>query len=166
MHHIPLDRARPHNRHLDHQVVKTPRLQPRQHAHLSPTLDLEHAHRVGPTDHLVHRRILGRHLRHRVADRPPAHLGRLALLATNHRQAAVDGRQHPQRQAIHLQDPQRVQIVLVPLDHRSTRHRRVFDRDQLRQQPSRDHHPANVLRQMAGKSEYFTDQGHQLATEP
>ena len=49
-----LDRPGPDDRHLDHQVVKAAGLQPRQHAHLGPALDLEHAHRVGPADHLVH----------------------------------------------------------------------------------------------------------------
>ena len=34
MHHVALDRAGPDDRHLDHQVVECPRLQPRQHRHL------------------------------------------------------------------------------------------------------------------------------------
>ena len=60
MHHVALDRAGPDDRHLDHQVVEAPRLQPRQHAHLRPALDLKHAHRVGPADHLVDRRVFRR----------------------------------------------------------------------------------------------------------
>ena len=60
MDHLPLDRPGPHDRHLDHQVVKRPRPQSRQHRHLGPALDLEHAQRVGPADHVVYRRVVGR----------------------------------------------------------------------------------------------------------
>jgi hypothetical protein len=55
VHHAALDRPGPHDRHLDHQVVETPRLEPGQHRHLRPALDLEHADRVGAADHLVDR---------------------------------------------------------------------------------------------------------------
>ena len=53
MHHAALDRPRPHDRDLDHQVVEAARLQARQHAHLRAALDLEHADRVGLADHVV-----------------------------------------------------------------------------------------------------------------
>jgi len=43
MHHIALDRPRPHDRHFDDEVVKTLRLQARQHRHLRTAFDLEHA---------------------------------------------------------------------------------------------------------------------------
>ncbi len=59
MHHIALDRSRAHDRDFDHEVVEINRLQPRQHAHLRPRLDLKHADGVGVPDHLVHLRILG-----------------------------------------------------------------------------------------------------------
>ncbi len=48
MDHVTLDRPRPHDRHLDHEVVEAGRPQPRQHAHLGAALDLEDADRIGP----------------------------------------------------------------------------------------------------------------------
>ena len=60
MHHVALDRARPDDRHLDHQVVEGARLDPRQHRHLRAAFDLERAERVGLADHRVGARILGR----------------------------------------------------------------------------------------------------------
>ena len=60
---LALDRARPHDRHLDHQVVEIARPQARQHGHLRARFDLEHADRIGAADHLVHRRVLARHRR-------------------------------------------------------------------------------------------------------
>ena len=53
MNHAALDRPGPHDRDLDHQVVELLGLQPRQHRHLGPTLDLEDADRVGMLDHVV-----------------------------------------------------------------------------------------------------------------
>jgi len=43
MHHAALDGAGPHDRHLDDKVVILARLEPRQHRHLRPAFDLEHA---------------------------------------------------------------------------------------------------------------------------
>jgi hypothetical protein len=53
MHHVALDRARPHNRDFDDEIVETFRPQPRQHRHLRAALDLEHADRVGARQHLI-----------------------------------------------------------------------------------------------------------------
>ena len=64
MHHAALDRAGAHDGDLDHQVVETARLHARQHGHLRARLDLEHADRVGVADHVVHRRIFRRDIRH------------------------------------------------------------------------------------------------------
>jgi len=43
MHHVALDRPRPHDRDRDDEIVKFLRLEPRQHRHLSAALDLEDA---------------------------------------------------------------------------------------------------------------------------
>src|SRR3954466_2045389 len=43
MHHAALDWTRPHDRYLDDKVVEARRPEARQHAHLGPRLDLEHA---------------------------------------------------------------------------------------------------------------------------
>ena len=60
MDHVALDRAGPHDRHLDDEVVELLRLQARQHGHLRPALDLEDAERIGALQHAVDGRILGR----------------------------------------------------------------------------------------------------------
>ena len=56
VHHAALDRAGPHDRDLDHQVVEGLGAQARQHRHLRAALDLKDAHRVGAADHRVDRR--------------------------------------------------------------------------------------------------------------
>jgi hypothetical protein len=43
VHHVALDRARPHDRDLDDEVVEFARFEPRQHRHLGAAFDLEHA---------------------------------------------------------------------------------------------------------------------------
>ena len=53
MHHVTLDRTRPHDRDFNDKVVKFPRLQPRQHVHLRTAFDLEHAERFTPLQHLI-----------------------------------------------------------------------------------------------------------------
>jgi hypothetical protein len=60
MHHAALDRPRPHDRRFDHQIVEAARRQPRQHVHLRARLDLEHAQRIAPAQHVVHLRALRR----------------------------------------------------------------------------------------------------------
>ena len=68
-------------------------------------------------------------------------------------EAAPDGRQHPETQHVHLEQPERVEIVLVPLDDGAVLHRRVLDRHQLGERPARDHEAADVLRQMPREAE-------------
>ena len=58
MDHVALDRPRPDDRHLDHQIVEAARLEPRQHVHLRPALDLEHAERIALAQHVVDLRLL------------------------------------------------------------------------------------------------------------
>ena len=152
MNHPPLDRPRPHDRHLDDQIVEAARLEPRQHAHLRPALDLEHADGVGPRHHLIDGRILGRHGGKR-QPRPPR---RLDLI-----ERPMDGGEHPERQAIDFQDSQLVEIVLVPLDDRAARHRRWLDRHQVAQIATRHHHAADVLAEMAGEADQVADEGRQ-----
>ena len=59
MHHIALDRTRPDDRHFDDEIVKSARLDPRQHRHLRAALDLKGAERVGLADHRIGLGILG-----------------------------------------------------------------------------------------------------------
>src|SRR3546814_8943364 len=50
MDHVALDRTGPDDRDLDDEIVKSARLDVRQHRHLRPALDLEGAERVGRAD--------------------------------------------------------------------------------------------------------------------
>ena len=149
MDHVALDRPRPDDRHLDHQIVETSRLQPRQHAHLGPALDLEDAHRVGAADHGVHVLI------------PFGNVGQRkfpAVVPADQIERPPDGREHPQRQAIDLQNAQLVEVVLVPLDDGPIGHGGVFDRHQFAERPARNDHPAGVLRKMPRKTDQLVDQ--------
>ncbi len=60
MHHVALDRPRPHDRDLDDEIVEGLRLEARQHRHLRPALDLEHADRIRARQHVVDRGLLRR----------------------------------------------------------------------------------------------------------
>ena len=124
MHHVALDRPRPHDRDLDHEIVEFARLEPRQHRHLRAALDLEDAERVGPAQHLVDLGLLGR-------DRGEVETAAVMLL--DQREGLADAGQHAERQDIDLQDAERVEIVLVPFDDGAVLHRRVLDRHQLGQ---------------------------------
>ena len=59
MHHVALDRAGAHDRHLDDEVVEVRGLQPRQHGHLRAAFHLEHAERVGALQHAVDGGVFG-----------------------------------------------------------------------------------------------------------
>ena len=53
MHHAALNGAWTHDGNLHHQVVETPGLQARQHAHLGAAFNLKDPDGVGCTDHVV-----------------------------------------------------------------------------------------------------------------
>src|SRR5688572_28292022 len=144
MHHVALDRPRADDGDLDDEVVVTLRLQPRQHGHLRARLDLKHAHRVGATDHLVDAFVLGGHGRER--ELTPGKL-------LDELEAAADRAQHAEAEHVDLHEPELLEIVLVPLDHRAVRHRRVLDRHELVDRPLGDDEAAYVLRQMPWETE-------------
>ena len=137
MDHPALDRPRPDDRDLDHEVVEAGGLQPRQHRLLRPRLDLEHADRVGALTHRVNLGVFGRDVLHREL---------AAAIARHHLERAPDRREHPERQAIDFQQPERVEVVLVPLQDRAVLHRRILDRHHPLDQTAGDDEAADVLR--------------------
>ncbi len=146
MHHVALDGAGADNGHFHHQIVETPRFQPWQHGHLRAGFDLEHAHGVGLADHGVSGWILGRHI------------GQCHVFATpvgHQRQATADGREHAEREHIHLEQTQRIEIILVPLDHRAFGHGGIFDGHQFRKCAIGNDETAHMLRQMARHADEF-----------
>ncbi len=144
MHHISLDRPGADDGHLDHEVVVIQGLQARQHRHLRARLDLEHAHGVAAADHRVHGRILGRHVR----EREPR-----AAELLDHDEGAADGGQHAEPEHVHLEEAERVEVVLVPLDDRAILHCRVLNRHQFLEQVARDDEAADVLREVPREAE-------------
>jgi hypothetical protein len=60
MHHVALDRARPHDRDFDDEIVEFLRLQTRQHRHLRAAFDLKYAERVGALQHAINGGVLFR----------------------------------------------------------------------------------------------------------
>jgi hypothetical protein len=159
MDHVSLDRPRPDDGHLDHQVIEPGRLEPGQHGHLSPALDLEHAHRVRPGQHPVDLRVLGRQVGD-VLDGPPLDP---ALGGVQHVEAALQRGQHAQRQHIDLHQAQSVDVVLVPFDEGAVLHGPVADGHGLVQPVLGQDEAAYVLGQVAWELEQLVGQGHRAA---
>ncbi len=146
MHHVALDRARPHDRDLDHEIVEFLGLEARQHRHLRPALDLEHADRVGALDHGVDLRLLRRDGR----ERQP-----LAVMPLEEIEALRQRRQHAEREHVDLEQAERVEIVLVPFDGGALLHRRIHDGSDLVKPVAGDDEAAAVLGEMARKAGQF-----------
>ena len=146
MHHAALNRPRPHDRHFDDEIVETLRFQARQHGHLSARLDLKHADGIGPAEHRVNGRIFARDVLH--AEGP-------AQAARDSVERAANRGEHPERQHVDLHQPERVDVVLVPLDDAAPRHRGILDRHQPVETPPADDEAADVLREMAREATQF-----------
>ena len=70
--------------------------------------------------------------------------------------------EHPERQNIDFQDAERVNIILVPFDHRAILHRGILDRAQLIQPPARDDEPADMLAQMTREADDLANEFERL----
>jgi len=150
MHRAALNRAGPHDRHLDHEIVIVARPQPRQHRHLRTRFDLEHTDGIGAADHVVGCFVILRNVfqrkRFAVRLRRPAPRGAQV-------ERAMQRRQHAEREHVDLHQPERLEIVLVPLDHAPPVHRRVLDRHEPRELAAADHEAARMLRQVTREVE-------------
>ena len=142
---------------LDHQVIEIARPHPGQEVHLGPALDLEDAQAVRLAQHVVGRGVVLGHGR----QRQPR-----ALVRGQEVEGLADARQHAQRQHVDLQDAQRVDVVLVPLDDRPILHRGVLDGAKLVQPPGGDDEAADMLGEVAGEADDLLDQGQRLAQAP
>ena len=149
MHHVALDRARAHDSDLDDEVVETARLEARQHVHLRAALHLEHTDGVRAAEHVVYGRILPGHGAERELR---------AVMLLQKREGLADAGQHAEAQHIDLEQTQRVEIVLVPLDDGAVFHGRVADGHEFGQGAARQHEAAHMLRQMPGKADQLMGQ--------
>ena len=75
-----------------------------------------------------------------------------AAALTDQNECAPDGGEHAQREYIDFEQPQCIQIILVPLNDRAPVHRGVFDRDKACELVAGDHKATAVLRQMTWKA--------------
>ena len=157
MHHVALDRARPHDGDLYDQVVEGARLGAWQHRHLRSALDLEDSKRVGLADHCIGARVLGR-------DRSEIEADGLVLLQEI--EAPLHAAEHAKREAIDLHEPQNVDVVLVPFDHLAIGHRRGFDRHQLVEPVVGQHEAARVLGQVPRRSDQLPGKLQRQAEPP
>ena len=143
MDHVALDRPGPDDRDLDDQVVEALGPQPRQHVHLRPALDLEDAEAVGPAQHGVGRRVSRAARLARSCSRP--------VVPAQQVEAAAQAGQHAEAEHIDLEDAERVDVVLVPLDDGAARHGGVVDHGELDQRPAGDDEAADMGGEMAGE---------------
>ena len=117
--------------------------------HLRARLDLEDADGIGPAQHVVDRRILGRDGGQRVRVRHRGGERRGRAVAGQQGEAAGERGQHAQGEQVHLEQVQLGQVVLVPLHDGPVRHGGRLDGDRLAERPARDHEPAHVDGQVA-----------------
>ena len=126
MHHVTLYRARANDGNFDHEVVVTAWLQSRQHRHLCARFNLEDTHRVSITNHVVNKRVFGRHGGQAVVP---------SVVLPDQVKAAPNGGQHTKTQYVHFQKAEIFEVILFPLDHRAICHRSILNRHQGRQRP-------------------------------
>ena len=140
VHRPALDRPRPDERDLDHEIVEPPRLEARQKPHLRARLHLEDPDRIRPAQHVVDRGLL---LRDRI-ERPL-----LPRRCADEIEAVLQSGEHAEPQQIELHEPHPRRIVLVPLDDSALLHARVLDRHDLADGALGEHHAAGVDAEVA-----------------
>ena len=162
MHHVALDRPRPHDRDLDDEIVEFLRLEARQHRHLRAALDLEHAERVGALQHAVDGLFFLRDRREREEAFFVAALRRRAkrqaVMRLGELERLAQAGQHAEPEHVDLEDAERVEIVLVPFDEGAVLHRAVADRHHLVEPAAGDDEAADVLGEMARERLDLVDQ--------
>jgi hypothetical protein len=149
MDHVALDRSGPDDRHLHDQVVVGARLQPRQHRHLRPALDLEGADRVGLADHRIGAGILGRDRGEVVGN---------TLVFRQQVEPLLHAGEHAEREHVDLHELQGVDVVLVPLDDLAVGHGGRLDRYQIVEAVVRQNESSGMLGEVPRCS-------HQLASK-
>ncbi len=77
-------------------------------------------------------------------------------------EAALEAGQHAERQHVDLHQPDRVDVVLVPLDEGAVRHGAVAHRHGLVEPAAGQHEAADVLRQVAGEADQLVGEVERL----
>ena len=84
----------------------------------------------------------------------------------NELERAADDREHAEREHVDLEEPQRFEVVLVPLDDAALGHRGVLHRNELGERPARDDETPDVLRKMTRKADDRRDELDEMAHDP
>ncbi len=135
VHHLPLDRSRPDERHFHDEIVEAARLQPRERVHLRAALHLEDAYCIGATEVVVHCLVGVVELRN--IHRDAAHLADVA-------HAVLQEGEHAEAEEVYLDHPHRLDVVLLPLDDGAVGHGGRLDRYDRVQRFLREHEAAHV----------------------
>ena len=119
MHCPSLHRARADESDLHGQVIETPWLEPRQGADLGPALHLEDTDAVTAAQHVVDPGLITRDRR-----QGP----RASAVPGDEIEGNTQCREHSQPQQVELHQPHPGTVLLIPLQHRATRHPGWLDR--------------------------------------
>src|SRR6185437_14182887 len=102
-----------------------------------PALDLEHAERIPSAEHVINLKRLvrdGRKL-------PP-----LAMMLVDEVETFADAGQHSEREYVDLEDPEIVDVVLVPFDEGAVLHCPIADRHRFGERPLGQDEATDMLR--------------------
>ena len=143
MDHVALNGAGADDGDFDHQIVKDPRAQFRQHRHLRAAFDLKHPQTVAPAEHVVGRPPGGVVLV--ILHRDGGQFQRAVVMRLDQIKAFGDTGEHAKGEDIDLEDLQRVDVVLVPFDETALGHGAVADRHDLGQRAFGEDETADVL---------------------
>ena len=149
VHHAAGDGPGPNDAHFDHQVVVVLGLEPRQHGHLRPALDLENPNGCRLPDHCEGCGVVG-------GDGGHGQIDVSGLLEQPESEVQLGKGAEPQQ--IHLEKAQFLDVVLVPLNDRSSFHRGVFHRHDVRDRLLSEEEAAGMDREVPGKSLDFVRQ--------
>ena len=92
-----------------------------------------------------------------------ASVHRFAVMPVDQIERLAQARQHAESEHVDLENAQRVEIVLVPLDEGAVVHRRIADRHHLVEPAARDDEAADMLGKMTRKAVDFARQRQDLA---
>jgi len=129
------------------------RLHAGQRVHLRAAFNLKHPDGIGLAEHFVGFRFFLRQVFKRVLR---------AVVLRDQIEAFANAGQHSKAKNIDLQDAERVDIILVPLDHRAVFHSGIFDRAKFIEAALGDDKSANVLRKVARKTDDLVDKAYGL----
>ncbi len=70
----------------------------------------------------------------------------------------ADRGEHPKAQTIDLEETERIEIVLVPLDHGALGHGGIFDGNEMSQGTAGDDHSAHMLGEVAREANELSNE--------